>query len=261
MTQQISLTLPASTLTVSGTVNGVETDWTNTEGYTWQTVADRADNDTYLVVLTIINTAGQSYTESLTLYYGVFQLVTDRTQQDVSRYKALRAKGWAAMTQAERDEWAAGLKGAYNAIDLNRVEQAVAFLAGQLVELDTDLREYAESKGVGWDAIFDLPYAPGDYEDVETTITWSQKDVPSPEDMARYLGNVKHLRDALAADYPALPDNMRRIGYQAANNIERCLELVYEAIDRQREDTERWMDNTAAAYAYSGEIYTGEMDT
>ena len=56
-------------------------------------------------------------------------LVTDRTEADASRYSELRDKGWAAMTTAERAEWVAGMKGAYNASDLNRVASAMSYLS------------------------------------------------------------------------------------------------------------------------------------
>ena len=41
----------------------------------------------------------------------------------------MRDKGWAEMTAAERAEWVAGMKGAYNASDLNRVASAMAYLS------------------------------------------------------------------------------------------------------------------------------------
>ena len=41
-TQKLTTTLPADTLYVSGTVNGVSTTWTNTAGQTWETVAERS---------------------------------------------------------------------------------------------------------------------------------------------------------------------------------------------------------------------------
>lgn len=59
-------------------------------------------------------------------------LITNRTQADVERVKALAAKGFAGMTAAEQAEWLAGMKGAYNAADLNRVETALNYLAGRL---------------------------------------------------------------------------------------------------------------------------------
>ena len=55
-------------------------------------------------------------------------LITDRTQADVNRALTLSAKGWAAMTAAEREEFEAGMKGAYNATDLNRVNAAMEYL-------------------------------------------------------------------------------------------------------------------------------------
>lgn len=56
-------------------------------------------------------------------------LITDRTLADVERVKALRKKGFAAMTSEERSEFLAPMKGAYNATDLNRVQEAMEYLA------------------------------------------------------------------------------------------------------------------------------------
>lgn len=56
-------------------------------------------------------------------------LITDRTLADVERVKALRKKGFAAMTSEERSEFLAPVKGAYNATDLNRVQEAMEYLA------------------------------------------------------------------------------------------------------------------------------------
>lgn len=59
-------------------------------------------------------------------------LITDRTQADVNRALALSAKGWAAMTAAEREEFEARMKGSYNATDLNRVNAAMEYLDTRL---------------------------------------------------------------------------------------------------------------------------------
>ena len=60
------------------------------------------------------------------------EYVTDRTSADVERWRALRNKGWANMTDDERQEWMgvivptpAASKGMYTYRDLNRVETAV----------------------------------------------------------------------------------------------------------------------------------------
>lgn len=55
-------------------------------------------------------------------------LITDRTQSDITRWRALHDKGWAGMTADEKAEWSAGMKGAYNATDLNRVNEALIYL-------------------------------------------------------------------------------------------------------------------------------------
>lgn len=109
-TRTLTTTLPSGTLYVSGTVNGVSTTWTNTEGNTWETVAERSPQDVYVVALTIINQLGTATETTLTLYYGL-HLVTDRTAADVN---------------------AGNDKGTYNASDLNRVGAAMNYVADRL---------------------------------------------------------------------------------------------------------------------------------
>lgn len=112
MSRLLSVSLPSSTLYVSGTVNGVETTWTNTTGTTWETTAARSEDDIYRVELTLVSSSGAASTASFTLYYGL-HLVTDRTQADVT---------------------AGNEKGIYQASDLNRVGAAMNYVAERLVE-------------------------------------------------------------------------------------------------------------------------------
>ena len=56
-------------------------------------------------------------------------LITDRTQSDVTRWRTLHDRGWGGMTEGEKAEWSAGVKGAYNATDLNRVGEAIEYIA------------------------------------------------------------------------------------------------------------------------------------
>ena len=60
------------------------------------------------------------------------ELITDRTQADVNRVRELALKGWANLTEGEKAEWNAGMKGAYNATDLNRVTQAMDYINAEL---------------------------------------------------------------------------------------------------------------------------------
>lgn len=134
-------------------------------------------------------------------------LVTDRTQADAERVKALAAKGFAAMSAGERAEWLAGMKGAYNAADLNRVGTALNYLAGRLVAIC--------GKGITWTAKTD----------------WAVTDIITASQAAEYRRQIQNIRDALT--YPAgTPDapQLGRLTYTGANDIERILTLCEELI-------------------------------
>lgn len=134
-------------------------------------------------------------------------LVTDRTQADVERVKALAAKGFAAMTAAERAEWLTGMKGAYNASDLNRVGTALNYLAGRLGPIC--------GKIITWTAKTD----------------WAVTDIITDTQAETYRQQIQDIRDALA--YPAgTPDapQMKRLTYTGANDIERILTICEELI-------------------------------
>lgn len=137
----------------------------------------------------------------------IVTLVTDRTQADVERVRELAAKGFAAMTAAERAEWLAGMKGAYNASDLNRVGTALNYLAGRLGPIC--------GKIITWTAKTD----------------WAVTDIATASQAETYRQQIQDIRDALA--YPAgTPDapQMKRLTYTGANDIERILTICEELI-------------------------------
>ena len=115
-TQVLSVSLPSEIIYVSGTVNGTAYTWTLIEG-AWTATVERAADDTYAVALTAVTAAGTSTNYTLTLYYGLLSLITDRTRADVAN---------------ETD------KGFYNASDLNRVGAAVEYIAGRFAALGYD---------------------------------------------------------------------------------------------------------------------------
>lgn len=123
-------------------------------------------------------------------------LITDRTQNDVNRVKELAVKGkTGTWTEAERSEWLAGMKGAYNYSDWNRVETAVSEIASML--------------GVS----------------LETVTTWSEKSIFTEADANRYLANIRKLRTACSglSITPATPSSMHRMTFATANDIEKIL--------------------------------------
>ena len=225
-TRTLSTTLPSDTLYVSGTVNGVATTWTNTEGQTWQTVAERSETDVYVVVLTIINQLGTASQTQFTLYYGL-HLVTDRTQADVAYAQALTQKISAGTaTEAELAEWnAASLKGSYNASDLNRVGAAMQYVA---------------------DRLNDFGYAVS----ISPKVGWLETDSPRQTDMEAYLSQLIVLRNAFAVmqSTPSVPLDMEELTVVEANNIEKILE-----------DVDLLLTRAAQAWFYSGDVFSGEV--
>lgn len=107
-------------------------------------------------------------------------------------------------------------KGAYNYSDLNRVETAVS--------------ELSDLYGLG----------------LTTKTNWSAYDIPTVQDMDRYLSNIRRIRTIAPnqSDLPTLPTDMRRMTYETANSIEKILVAAYEG---------------AAGSYRSGEIYSGEV--
>ena len=103
------------------------------------------------------------------------QLITDRSQADVSEWLTLRAKGFASMTEAEKGKWMAGMKGSYNASDLNRVTAAMSYLANLY-------RQYG----------YTVTYSPISitHSDGTRDTTWRMTDIPTDDQMAAFLKSL-----------------------------------------------------------------------
>ena len=209
-------------------------------------------------------------------------LVTDRTQADVDRLKRLMAIPVQDMTQAQIDEFLYGaqplldrnnqqlndsseeplasnegvIKGAYNYSDLNRVEEAVDYVADALVQADTDLKAYATSLGVAWDTVYDLPYDPADYN-LTVKTDWTVGDIPSATQMARYHNNLFLIQSALTV-YTSIPLSMNNLTYSGANDIEQMLKEAHDALQAEILVKEAQIRSAAESYK-SGEFYSGEV--
>lgn len=142
-------------------------------------------------------------------------LITDRTNADVQRWASLKSKGWSGMTDDEKAEWAAGMKGAYNYTDLNRVTEAMDYINGRLVSYG-----------------YSTTYHTIEIEEGRTE--WQEADVPTESLMNGYISNVAALRSVLEvwATTPPTPDDMEGLTYQEANNIEQILVDVEAVINQ-----------------------------
>jgi len=152
-------------------------------------------------------------------------LITDRTFSDFARWLELRNKGHAKMTAAEKAEWGAGMKGAYNYTDLNRVGEAMNYIRDRLVAAHYMC-------------------------DVVSKTDWAAADIPTATDLTAYLDKVACIRETLAQlpTTPATPENTGGLDYQEANDIERILL-----------DVDLLINNMLAARYFCGELYSGEV--
>lgn len=156
-----------------------------------------------------------------------FGLITDRDANDVARWENLRDKGFAQMTTAERTEWAKPMKGAYNYTDLNRVGAALNYVRSRLVEYS---------------------YLPANA--FTARVDWAVGEIPTLEDLTKYLGYVSTVRQALAQlpTTPPAPPFAWRLNYRDANDIERIIQ-----------DVDMLVTNMVSAWYFSGDLYCGEV--
>lgn len=113
----------------------------------------------------------------------------------------------------------------YNATDLNRVGEAVAWLAQQLLNL-------------GYQCI------------VTPKVDWTIYDVPLASQMNHYLEDLRTIRDTLTLPQstPMLPNTMDGLTITKANNIETLLFITNLLME--------WM---VSIFFYVGDLYSGEV--
>lgn len=190
-------------------------------------------------------------------------LVYDRTQADVDRVFTLKNKilteGLNALSVEEKTEYMAGMKGAYNYGDMNRVGQAVAYIADRMTALPGELDAYRAEKGVGDDPNYEVPYDPSTVV-VSAKTDWAMGDTPTQSLVKAYLNNLTVLRKQLnlPSNAPAVPPSLDNLTYVTANEIEYLLYVIYQTFLEVEATLYRKIDYTVATYAYAGIAYSGE---
>lgn len=99
-----------------------------------------------------------------------------------------------------------------------------------------------------------IPYFDGQYTYTpppKDLYTWYEDDIPTEAQMQAYLDNVAAIRAVieLPASTPEPPADMEGLTYGEANAIEQILAVV-----------EQFLNNMAAAWFYSGDVYSGEVE-
>lgn len=222
----------------------------------------KPDNN-YIYGVSAYNADTETEATEITVFvespYSPLELITDRTQKALDRVIELAGKDYMTeMSAEEQEEWRDGMKGAYNASDMNRVGKAVDALAKLLRELVPALKNYAEKNQIGWDAFYAPPFDPSKMYPA-TKRDWTVRDIPAPADMELYLSNIKLLRSALVYNTDALPATMENLTWSGANAIEKALFALDGAIIIFSADMRMMIDKAVAARFYSDEIYSGEV--
>jgi hypothetical protein len=154
-------------------------------------------------------------------------LITDRTLSDFTRWLYLRDKGYANMTASEREEWAADMKGSYNASDLNRVGAVLNYLRDRLTE---------------------AAYLTG--KEFAMRENWQKDEIPEASGFHAYINAVETIRGAMSQKptTPPTPENDGSLDYQGANNIEQIMLDIDELIT-----------NMLKSRYFIGELFSGEI--
>lgn len=190
-------------------------------------------------------------------------LVYDRTQADVDRVFTLKNKilteGLSSLSAEEKAEYMAGMKGAYNYGDMNRVGQAVTYIANRMTSLPGQLAAYRAEKGVADDPIYEVPYDPSSVV-VAAKTNWTMGDTPTQSLVKAYLNNLTVLRKQLTLppDAPLVPSSLDNLTFSTANNIEYLLYVIDTTLTEVETELYSKIDRTVDAFAYVGLYNCGE---
>lgn len=166
-------------------------------------------------------------------YFDRNTLIMNRSQKDVQELQYIKEK-WlnGTITESEKAKWLAGMKGAYNASDINRVSAAMLYYAEVLTEL-------------GYEVF--VSFLKTDWAATETNSTITSVYWESFFESVNNLNSVFSLPIQSTPDFQ-LPTSLEELNIKTANSIEQMLYDLDIAISMLRK--------TAIC---SGEAYSGEF--
>jgi hypothetical protein len=131
--------------------------------------------------------------------------IIDRTQADVNLVLEYDNIGYNNLTPEQKAVWNAGMKGALNASDLNRIENNIQYLASILELYNLNIKT-----------------------------NWQMSDVPRNNDFNRILSNLNALKDKFHLKYdislPETPD-LPLNSYEKINDIENILYIINQSFN------------------------------
>ena len=218
------------------------------------------------------------------------EMITDRSASDVLLAKNLIKKGFQNMTDDEKNSFLSGLKGAYNYIDVNRIETVIKYFVDTMLQIYEQNIQLAQELGVSWVSIYDVPYNPEDYKNIVIKNDWQINDLFTKTDRTDFLNKIVHVLSAII-DIPAdinyltdtnglilqdrdgnylefeglttstgeFPTSFDGFDYKKANIIEKSMEDFNVALADLKSNKENLIIGTAKSWYYSGDLYGGEI--
>lgn len=186
-------------------------------------------------------------------------LITDRTQADVDWVKRVisgdfyRGGGLRPTRNGSfnpsatlRAEYMAGMKGAYNYTDLNRVGNAVLFIKDRVQSLLDGIDVYNQSHPERRFSTQIRGSLLSQIHDVKTD--WSVEDIPNQIQMNTYVSNVRSLITAVFAMQASImlqkvPKTMNALTYVEANGIEHALVVANDRVGAVEAQFEAFIGN------------------
>lgn len=191
------------------------------------------------------------------------RLITDRTIEDVRRVQALKEKFLTIGLHAEElHEYMAGMKGAYNARDLNRVGAWLRHIAARMHQAASDIEEMVRRHGqpFDWASFFGIAHeldavALGVYPKTN----WNVQDIPRVREMSQFLENLSDIREQLhMPNATKVPDSLDGMTYETANDIERLIFEMSTRLEEVEHDIVDAFRRFVAGFVYTGAAYCGE---
>lgn len=132
------------------------------------------------------------------------ELIFDRTEDDIKNLTA---------------------KGHYNAVDLNRVGQAMQYIGNLLHNYGYSIK-------------------------ISPKTDWTMNDIPNQSEMNWYVHDLVALRNVIPVytSTPTVPQHMDKLTWQKANDVEKILFDLNEIITKMEK-----------AWFYSGDLYSGDL--
>lgn len=155
-------------------------------------------------------------------------LVTDRTKADADYAERLYGSLWTDLTQQEKEDFEAGLKGSYKHTDLNRVGTALITIRDRLRTHDIDV--------------------PADVRE-----DYALDEVCDKAVMDAYIESANAVYASVPHSSPKPPGGINDLDYEGANNIEKVIIAVDDVLESREVG---WIYADEELFAGDLEVYT-----